>query len=156
MTTNIIRCAKPQEASFLSDLALRSKGYWGYDSEFLSNCKKELTYNESQILSSNYSFKVAESSEQHIVGFFILDFTESKKPQLEALFIEPDFIGLGWGKRLLGAAISLAKQRQAKCISLQSDPFAEDFYLANGAKKVGSKESHSVQGRFLPLLEICL
>jgi len=28
--------------------------------------------------------------------------------------------------------------------------------MANGAVKVGETESHSIPGRFLPLLEICL
>lgn len=99
---------------------------------------------------------MAELDGHTIVGFFALNFLGSAHPELEALFIDPDFIGQGWGSYLLNAAISVAKTYQAKSIKLQSDPFAETFYLANGAVKIGEAESHSIPGRFLPLLEICL
>lgn len=156
MTPNFIRVAKPEEASILSELALRSKGYWGYDAAFLVRCKAELSYTPSQLLSSEYCFKVAELPNNNVCGFFALNFVGSKHPELEALFVDPDFIGQGWGKYLLISAIEVAKRHQAKSIKVQSDPFAEDFYLANGALKVGETESHSIPGRFLPKLEILL
>jgi len=156
MTAGIIRFAKPEEASILSELAQRSKAYWGYDADFLASCKKELTYNKSQLASPTYCFQVAELNSHNIIGFFALNFLGSAHPELEALFIDPDFIGQGWGITLLSAAIAAAKSRNATTIKLQSDPFAEAFYLANGAVKVGETESHSILGRFLPLLEICV
>tara|TARA_R110002167_G_scaffold111870_5_gene284002 strand:+ start:7953 stop:8423 length:471 start_codon:yes stop_codon:yes gene_type:complete len=156
MTAAIIRFAKPEEASVISELALRSKGYWGYDPAFLASCKEELTYNESQLSSQTYCVKVAELNEHTITGFFALNFLGSEHPELEALFIDANFVGQGWGKFLLIEAITVAKTYKAKSIKLQSDPFAEDFYLANGAVKVAETESHSIPGRFLPLLEICL
>ena len=156
MTTSVIRFAKPEEALLLSGLALRSKGHWGYEPDFLAGCKEELTYNESQLLSPAYCFKLAELNGHNIAGFFALNFLGGDYPELEALFIEPDFIGQGWGKQLLIAAVAVAKEHNAKSIKLQSDPFAENFYLANGAVKVGETESQSISGRFLPLLEICL
>lgn len=156
MAEHIVRLARPEEAAILSDLALRSKGYWGYDQIFLASCKDELTYSKGQLSSPPYCFKVAELNGHIITGFFALNFLGSAHPELEALFIAPEFIGQGWGKSLLSAAISVAKTYQATSIKIQGDPFAEDFYLANGAIKVGETESHSIQGRFLPLLEICL
>lgn len=156
MTADFIRFAKPEEASLLSELALRSKGYWGYDIDFLSSCKEELTYNNKQILSPTYCFKLAELIDHTITGFFALNFLGSEHPELEALFIDPDFIGQGRGKLLLSSAKAVAKIHNAKSIRLQGDPYAENFYLANGAIKVGETESHSISGRFLPLLEICL
>ena len=156
MGKSLIRFAKPEEALLLSDLALRSKGYWGYDTDFLASCKQELTYQESQLKSPAYCFKVAELKGINITGFFALNFLSSDYPELEALFIDPDFIGQGWGKQLLNAAVAVAKEHKAKSIKIQGDPFALDFYLANGAVKVGETESNSILGRFLPLLEICL
>ena len=156
MAADIIRFAKSEEASELSELAMRSKGHWGYDADFLANCKEELTYNKSQLLSPEYCFKVVELNGHKIIGFFALNFLGSDHPELEALFVDPDFIGQGWGNNLLNAAIVVAKRHKAKSIKLQGDPFAADFYLANGAIKVGKTESHSIPGRFLPLLEICL
>lgn len=156
LNNGTIRVAKPEEAAALSDLALRSKGYWGYDADFLASCKEELTYSAEQVTSPLYCFHVIELPNQNIAGFFALNFLDGEHPELEALFIDPNFIGQGWGKYLLNAAAVTAKKHKAKTIKLQSDPFAEYFYLANGAVKVGQTESHSVQGRFLPLLEICL
>jgi GNAT superfamily N-acetyltransferase len=153
---NSIRFARPEEALLLSELAQCSKGHWGYDADFLASCKEELTYKESQLSSLKYCFKVAELNGRNLVGFFALNFLDSAHPELEALFIDPEFIGQGWGKHLLSAAIDVAKNHKAKSIKLQGDPFAEDFYLANGAVKVGETESHSLPGRFLPLIEICL
>ncbi|WP_293746636.1 GNAT family N-acetyltransferase [uncultured Paraglaciecola sp.] len=156
MGKTLIRFAKPEEAQLLSELAQCSKGHWPYDADFLASCKEELTYNESQLASPQYCFKVAELGNQTIAGFFALNFSESDSPELEALFVDPVLIGQGWGKQLLNAAVSVAKEHKAKSIKLQGDPFAEDFYLANGAVKVGETESNSIPGRFLPLLEICL
>lgn len=156
MTVNSMRVAKPEEATLLSELALRSKGYWGYSAGFLASCIQELCYNESQLSSPTYCFKVAELNSHIVTGFFVLNLLGSDHPELEALFIEPDFIGQGWGKYLLASAITVAKAHHAKSIKLQADPFAEGFYLANGAINVGKIESLSISGRFLPLLEICL
>lgn len=156
MNSRVIRIAKPEEGLLLSELAIRSKGHWGYDLEFLASCKEELSYNESQLLSADYCFKVAELKGCNITGFFALNYLGSGYPELEALFVDPEYIGQGWGKALLNAAIAVAKTHKARTIKLQSDPFAQDFYLANGALKVGETESNSIPGRFLPLLEICL
>ena len=38
----------PDEAAALSGLALRSKGYWGYDAAFLDACRAELTLTPDQ------------------------------------------------------------------------------------------------------------
>jgi N-acetylglutamate synthase-like GNAT family acetyltransferase len=156
LKANTIRFAKPEEALVLSELALRSKGHWGYDANFLISCKEELTYTPEQLVAPLSCFRVAELPSQNITGFFALNFLGSDHPELEALFIDPDFIGQGWGKYLLSEAVAVAKMHKAKNIKLQADPFAEDFYLANGAVKVAETESHSIPGRFLPLLEICL
>ena len=39
---HVIRRARPEEAGALSDLAIRSKGHWGYDVAFLASCRAEL------------------------------------------------------------------------------------------------------------------
>lgn len=156
MQKNIIRKAKPEEAAVLSELALRSKGHWGYAQDFLERCRLELTYNKNQLRSSRYCVAVVEGDCHKIAGFYALHFLLDDQPELEALFIDPKYLGRGMGKQLLNAAKAAAKLRQATHISIQSDPFAEDFYLANGAVKVGETESNSVSGRFLPQLQICL
>jgi hypothetical protein len=38
-----LRAGRGDEARLLSELALRSKGHWGYDQAFLDACRAELT-----------------------------------------------------------------------------------------------------------------
>jgi hypothetical protein len=71
MTAAIIRFAKPEEASLLSELALRSKSYWGYAADFLVSCTAELTYKKSQLSSAATCFKVAETESCSIPGRFL-------------------------------------------------------------------------------------
>ena len=39
----MIRMAKAGEAALLSDLAFRSKAYWGYSDAFMEACREELS-----------------------------------------------------------------------------------------------------------------
>jgi len=75
---------------------------------------------------------------------------------LEDLFIEPGAIGKGYGKQLWQYAVKTAKQLGFRQMVLESDPNAEAFYRAMGAKRVGEVPSSVVEGRMLPLMRISL
>jgi len=91
-----------------------------------------------------------------IAGFYALEKISANAFELEALFVEPEYIGSGVGRRLIQHALSIVAARSGTVLSIQGDPNAERFYLAAGAKLVGSRESESVPGRFLPLFEITI
>lgn len=148
-----LREAREQEASLLSDLALRSKAYWGYPPEFLDACRDELTYTSEDV--RHQTFVVAEVADV-IVGFYALDRTATAQVELEALFVDPAFIGRGYGRALIEHATKTALAMKATALTIQSDPHAEAFYRAVGAELVGSRESDSIPGRMLPLLTIPL
>ena len=148
-----IRQVRACEAQVISQLALRSKGHWGYDQDFLRQCAAELSYTPEQLSSPLSYFAVAEKNMQ-IVGFYGLNFGENSTAELEALFVEPDSIGLGIGKMLLSDAIRILKQRGAEKLLIQGDPNATAFYQRNGGKLIGQLASRSVPGRSLPLFEI--
>ena len=150
-----IRNAAPNEARLLSDLALRSKAHWGYSPEFLNLCINELTYQSNQIESEQFDFVVAERNGD-VVGFYALERLSANAYELDALFVEPEFIGTGVGRRLIQHALSNVAARAGTVLSIQGDPNAEQFYFAAGARLVGSRESGSVPGRFLPLYEIAI
>jgi len=42
LASTLVRPARPDEASTLSELAVRSKAWWGYDVAFLDRCRREL------------------------------------------------------------------------------------------------------------------
>ena len=89
-----IRDAVPEEAACLAALALRSKAHWGYSREFIQSCENELTYQASQIADDKHHFAVAEL-DSVIVGFYGLESISARQSELEALFVEPKYIGKG-------------------------------------------------------------
>ncbi len=148
-----IRRAKPEEAQLLTELCMRSKAYWGYDAAFLEGFRRELSVSPEYI--ANDHVFVLEDGER-IVGFCGLREQENGEILLEDLFIEPGVIGKGYGKQLWQYAVKTAKQLGFRQMVLESDPNAEPFYRAMGAKRVGEVPSSVVEGRMLPLMRISL
>lgn len=148
-----IREARPDEAEQLSGLALRSKGHWGYSQEFLELCRDELTIRADQIDDEKFDVVVAERNDE-IAGFFALQRESPRTFELHALFVEPKHIGSGIGRDLVRHALQLVAAKSGTRLTIQGDPNADRFYKAAGARQIGSRESGSVPGRFLPLFEI--
>jgi predicted N-acetyltransferase YhbS len=148
-----IREALPQEAGSLSRLALRSKAHWGYSQEFLDACRSELTVDASRLGTDEYECFVALNGNS-ILGFYILELASAGSYELEALFVEPEHIGVGIGRMLIQHAVQKLSRRGAKRLIIQGDPHASEFYIAAGARQIGTRESGSISGRHLPLFEI--
>lgn len=148
------RQAAPEEADALSQLALRSKGYWGYSEEFLRACQAELTYSAARIQAAS-AFVVAEF-EGATAGFYALAPSERGELELEALFVDPAYVGQGIGRALLTHAKATARTKGATVLTIQADPHAERFYEMAGGEQVGARESCSIPGRMLPVFEVRL
>jgi N-acetylglutamate synthase-like GNAT family acetyltransferase len=149
----ILRKANTEEYKILTDLAINSKSFWGYSKEFIQSCRDELSYSVEDIKNPNIHFVVAEL-ENRIVGFYALVPLEIDKLELEALFVDPYYIGKGIGKALINNAKIIASEKGVKSIIIQGDPNAENFYLSIGCEKIGEKESGSIPGRYLPLFSL--
>jgi GNAT superfamily N-acetyltransferase len=148
-----IRPAKTGEASLLTGLALRSKGHWGYDAEFLEDCRVDLTITPEYV-ASHPIFVIEEKGS--IVGFYSLEEQSVDDVELMHLFVEPAAIGGGYGKRLWAHAVETARQLGFQELVIGSDPQAEAFYKAMGARRVGEVASIVRAGRMLPLLRFTL
>lgn len=148
-----IREAHPDEASFLSELALRSKAHWGYSQDFLDSCRSELAVDPDQIGSTDYQCFVAVNGNVAL-GFFTVKNVSESVYELEALFVEPEYIGTGVGRSLFQHAVKLLSEKGAARLIIQGDPNASHFYSAAGARPAGYRESGSIPGRYLPLFEI--
>lgn len=148
----VLRPARRQEAAALSDLALRSKGHWGYDADFLAACRAELTLDPDEL--ATHRTLVAEVDGRP-AGFGTL---EGVPPygELGMLFVEPDLLGRGIGGVLLAALVDRARAEGFTRLSVDADPNAEAFYLAHGAVRAGTVGSASIPGRVLPRLELAL
>lgn len=147
-----IRRARPDEARVLSDLALRSKGYWGYDPSFLEACREALTISPEEVRDTPM-FVLDE--EGQIAGFSGLA-GEPPEGTLEYLFLDPERIGKGYGKLLWRHAVDTARELGFEQLMIESEPNAEAFYQAMGAEPSGAIESTVQPGRFLPLLRLKL
>jgi GNAT superfamily N-acetyltransferase len=69
-----------------------------------------------------------------------------------SLFVEPWAIGRGYGKRLWRHAVEVARTLGCRRLRIESDPFAEAFYHAMGAERIGEAPSEAIPGRMIPLL----
>ncbi len=148
-----IRQAKTGEAALLTELALRSKGHWNYDAEFLEDCRVDLTITPGYV-ASHPVFVVEER--ESLVGFYSLEKQADFDVELMHLFVEPSAIGGGHGKRLWQHAVETASQLGFRELVIGSDPHAEAFYKAMGARRVGEVASIVRPGRLLPLLRFTL
>ncbi|MFI6904425.1 GNAT family N-acetyltransferase [Nonomuraea sp. NPDC050394] len=134
-----LRAARPDEAGPLSALAMRSKASWGYDEAFLDACREELRLRD--VVGRR---TVVAERDGGVVGFATLD-GDQPHGELGMLFVEPEAIGQGVGGLLYRRVLEEAGRIGFTRLSIASDPHAEGFYLAMGARR------HGVSGA-LPLL----
>ena len=150
-----IREAQPNEASALSELAFRSKAHWGYSPAFMEACRDELTIKPSQLGTENYQCFVAVDGDL-ILGYYSLEDQTQGVYELDALFVDPPYIGAGVGRSLIQHALQNLAERGAMRLIIQGDPHAVSFYEAAGAEQIGTRPSGSMPGRDLPLFEIAI
>ena len=150
---NTIRHAKPEECEQLSELAFYSKAYWGYSDEFMAGCRAELTYTANDVQKGIFYVLVEQET---LIGFYGLMKISHTVYELEALFLEPEFIGQGYGRHLMEHCKLTVKASGGTELIIQGDPNAVDFYVKAGGQLIGERESESVAGRFLPLFSINL
>ena len=143
-----LRRARGEEAAMLSELAMRSKAYWGYGEEFMSRCRVELTWDAERMESAH---AVVAERAGRVVGFYIVGRSDPGDAELEAIFVEPVCIGQGVGRHLIEDALRAAASRGAERMLVQSDPHAAPFYRRFGGEPCGTRPSGSIPGRALPL-----
>src|SRR5262249_14528565 len=148
----MIRAPTIEELASLSELCLRSKAVWGYNAEFLEACQSELSFDESDMQLT--SLAVAEHGGK-LVGVAQVRVSGSDADLLK-LFVEPGDLRRGVGRTLLAWAISVAREKGATRLIIDSDPGAVPFYRRMGACEIGQAPSASIPGRMLPQLAIKL
>lgn len=147
----VIRPAEREEAGLLSAIAYQAKAYWGYPQDWLVHWQVELTIRPEFI--AWYWVHVAEI-DQRVVGFYALA-PASAHASLEHLWLLPEFIGKGLGRKLFDHAVKLAAAQGFDFIQIVADPNATGFYQHMGAVK-----SHEIRyqlfetERVLPVLRL--
>jgi GNAT superfamily N-acetyltransferase len=149
----IIRAARADEASTLTQLVFDSKRHWGYDDDFMERCRSELVVREEGIAQGNV-FVAVDDSDDEALGVYVLKTLSDSIADLDMLFVAPSSIGDGVGAALVAHAIDVARIARRAAIRVESDPFAATFYERQGAVLVGTSTSST--GRELPTYEIRL
>jgi N-acetylglutamate synthase-like GNAT family acetyltransferase len=142
--------ATPSNSQELTALTIRSKAHWGYSPEQILDWTDVLTVSEDYI--SEASVYMLRDGEQ-LIGYYALLTLSPDLIKLDNIFIDPPFIGKGFGKRLMIDLFEKAKASGATKMTLDSDPNAEQFYKDWGFKVVGKLET-SIQDRYLPIMEM--
>ncbi len=142
--------AEKGDASVLSQIALAAKAHWGYPARWLAEWREDLKIS-SEFIAQNPTFKAINFGGE-ILGFHALK-KRAEVWWLEHLWVSPEQIGRGYGRALLQHAANLVRSQGAPCLTIESDPHAEGFYLRMGARRIGTvTRKIDGQTRALPLL----
>ncbi len=137
------------EANDLTNLTIRSKSYWNYGEDQIEAWREELTITEKYI-SENRLYKLEK--EIQLIGFYAYHVVNESDVKLNFLFVEPKYIGMGYGKLLMTDFIKRIESSDCKRIFLDADPNAEQFYEKLGFRTIGQLKS-TIKDRFLPIME---
>jgi N-acetylglutamate synthase-like GNAT family acetyltransferase len=147
-----LRAARIDELAALTELCLRSKAVWGYDEAFMRACRTELALAPRDLQTSR--IQIAERDGK-IIGVAQIA-VAGTGASLEKLFVEPDILRSGAGRRLFEWAAAAAREQGARTLTIEADPDAAPFYRRMGARDDGFAPSGSIPGRMLPRLKLDL
>lgn len=142
--------AEKADASDLTGLCIRSKSYWKYGKKQMEDWKEDLTISENYI-EENEVVKLIIN--RQLYGFYAYAPENNTDLKLNFLFIEPQYIGMGFGKMLVNDFLKRIKDSNYHRAIVDSDPNSEEFYFKQGFRVIGRLET-SVKDRFLPVMEI--
>lgn len=142
------RNAQPEQAEALSNLAIESKGHWGYSTALLDLWRKDLRVEKEFILKHIVE---AFYFDDELIGFFAIKLNKDQN-ELEHLWVLPKFIGKGIGKLAFERIQKTCILHGIEELIIVSDPNAEDFYIKMGANRIGEVPSIP-QNRMLPKLK---
>ena len=145
----MITKATIKDVDLLTNIALTSKAHWGYSNELIESWRTDLTVT-LKMIEEAMVYKFIQNNK--IAGFYILNQPKENNIELEMLFILPEFIRKGIGKKLLLHAFKESQKLNTNTITLLADPNAVAFYKSQGFKIIDKKES-AIPNRFLPIMQ---
>ena len=130
-----IRPANRLDALRLTEIAHAAKRHWGYPEPWIASWRDELTVTPAYVAAHHVYVAVADAD---IVGSAALE-EHAERWALGHFWIRPKWIGRGVGRRLFRHAVAEVQSVRPAPIYVESDPYAEGFYLRMGARRVGER-----------------
>lgn len=147
-----IRHAGEGDAVRLTEIAHAAKRHWGYPEAWIAAWRDPLTLTPEYLAKQHVRLAELDGT---TAGFYALrknrDFAE-----LEHLWVDPAFMGRGLGRKLMACAVEVCRSEGIGRIEIDSDPYAESFYVHLGARRTG-KTPAPAEGdpeRYLPRLTL--
>jgi N-acetylglutamate synthase-like GNAT family acetyltransferase len=125
---------------------------WAYSLEELAVYRTELTIAPEDVVPRR-THVIEERSQ--IVGFYTLRAREPGAAELEHIFIEPDYLGQGFGRILFHHACEVARDAGFRRLVIQNDPNSSGFFHAVGAQLERHIPS-SIPGGTIPYFTVAL
>jgi GNAT superfamily N-acetyltransferase len=135
--------ARNESLAGINALIAGSKAYWDWPSEYLEKALA-LHVVDSAYLRAHYCFE-ALGAQQELVAFYSVVVSESRVV-LDNLWVSPDLIGSGIGRRLCVHLFRLAREQRWCELWVVPDPPAEGFYLKAGFSDTGERVPSRVRG----------
>ena len=139
----MIRPANSNDSKTLTDISFASKSFWGYPESYFEIWNEELTITKEYI-SKNHVIVV--ENQETIIGYYSIVFqaNDLELPQfkmekgfwLEHLFITPEYIGHGYGAKLMVHLLKDAVKKGWQEIKILADPNSKLFYEKLGVTYV--------------------
>lgn len=147
--TTRIRRAIAADARALTRIAHAAKRHWGYPEKQIRSWRGDLTATSTTIAADpTYCALRGE----RIAGWYAIS-GDGDERELEHMWVEPRHIGTGLGRLLFRHLVRRLRAMEVRRLKIASDPNAEGFYQAMGARRIGSVPS-TPRGRRLPLLRL--
>ena len=144
-----IRRARAADCATLTRIAHAAKRFWGYSDALMRQWRPDLTVTPA-LLREQSVYCATRGS--RVIGFYALSGAGAER-ELEHMWVAPRYIGAGVGRLLFAHLIGRLRRTGATRLRVASDPNAQGFYLAMGARRVGRVASKP-RGRYLPLLAL--
>jgi len=148
--TVVIRNGSPAEGGRLKEIAVASKGHWGYEPQRVRDWADRGDFDRETL--EQLALFVAEA-DGRVIGW------ASVEPRVEVawladLWVEPAWIGKGAGTALFRRAADHARDGGARVLEWEAEPNALGFYEKMGARRL--RDSTSEWGRMLSVMGVGL
>lgn len=131
----------------LNAVSVASKRYWNYPEEWIERWLTDLEFTREKFEAQRI---IVLEHEDRVIGFCAIAENQDDF-EITNLWLLPQFIGKGLGKKLLAEAISRYTD-QSKPLLVEADPNAVPFYKRQGFVIIDKVESFP-PGRFLPIMK---